>query len=181
MRCPSCRAKIAPDALSCPACGRLLVAPERVVEGAVVASSASASLPVSEPVSETEDTTAGVSSARPNRLARRRPRATLIGALARFAQDAWNEPVVRVAAGAALIALGERLADRLAGAERGRRSSVREDASPAPQSDSRTTAPNTSGDRRLIPYTHPGELADRGYVGGMIETLIIIRRTIRRR
>jgi hypothetical protein len=105
----------------------------------------------------------------------------VIGALARFAQDAWNEPVVRVAAGAALIALGERLADRLAGAEHGRRSSVREDASPAPQYDSPTTAPNTSGDRRLIPYTHPGELADRGYVGGMIETLIIIRRTIRRR
>src|SRR5262249_41652264 len=147
------------------------------VEGTVVASSAGASIPVSG----VEDTTAGVSNARPNRLARRRPRATAIGALARFAQDAWNEPVVRVAAGAALIALGERLADRLAGSNRGRRASMREDASPAPQYDSRTTAPNTSGDRRLVPYAHPGEAADRGYVGGVIETLIIIRRTIRRR
>jgi hypothetical protein len=180
MRCPSCRAKIAPDALSCPACGRLLVAPERVVEGTVVASSASASLPASE----TEDTTASVSSARPNRLARQRPRATLIGALARFAQDAWNEPVVRVAAGAALIALGERLADRLAGSDRGRRASVREPAPHVMRHDSGATAPDSTGDRSLIPYTHhthPGELADRGYVGGVIETLIIIRRTIRRR
>jgi hypothetical protein len=177
MRCPSCRATISPDAPSCPACGRLLVAPERVVEGTVVASSTASSVPIyNEEVASASGT-----GAQRNRLARRRPRATVIGSLARFAQDAWNEPVVRMAAGAALLALGERLADRLAGAERGRRAPAREYAPPPPQFDSRANGQNASGDRSLVPYTHPGELADRGYVGSVIETLIIIRRTIRRR
>ncbi|HEY7020778.1 MAG TPA: zinc ribbon domain-containing protein [Ktedonobacterales bacterium] len=176
MRCPSCRAKISPGALSCPACGRLLVAPEQVVEGTVVASS---STPI--PIHDTDATTVSVPDERHNRLARRRPRATIIGSLARFAQDAWNEPVVRVAASAALIALGERLADRLAGTDRGRRASVREHAPSAPQHEPRATPQNTNGDRSLVPYTHPGELADRGYVGNVIETIIIIRRTLRRR
>jgi hypothetical protein len=176
MRCPSCRAKISPDAPSCPACGHLLVAPEQVVEGTVVASSST-----STPVYDAEDTATSVTGARPNRLARRRPRTTVIGSLARFVQDAWNEPVVRVAASAALIALGERLADRLAGAERGRRATTRERTQPAPHYEQPATAQNASGDRSLVPYTHPGELADRGYVGGMIETIIIIRRTLRRR
>jgi hypothetical protein len=175
MRCPSCRTRISPDALSCPSCGYLL-APERVVEGAVVASSVT----VSAPTVETETTTSSVSGARPNRLARRRPRPTVIGSLARFAQEAWNEPVVRVAAGAALLALGERLADRLAGADRERRVSRRQ-TPPAPQYGEPATSPSAAEDRHLIPYTHPGELADRGYVGGMIETIIIIRRTLRRR
>jgi len=105
----------------------------------------------------------------------------VISSLARFAQDAWNEPVVRVAASAALIALGERLADRLIGTDRGRRTSAREYSPPAPQYEPHATTPSASGDRSLVPYTHPGELADRGYVGGMIETIIIIRRTLRRR
>ena len=116
MRCPSCRMIVSPNAVSCPACGRLLVAPEQVVEGTVVVSSST-----TIPIPDTDATTASVPDERPNRLARQRPRATIIGSLARFVQDAWNEPVVRVAASAALIALGERLADRLAGAERGRR------------------------------------------------------------
>jgi hypothetical protein len=176
MRCPSCRAKISPDALSCSACGRLLVAPEQVVEGAVVASS---STPI--PIHDTDAITASVPDERPNRLARRRPRTTVIGSLARFVQDAWNEPVVRVAASAALIAIGERLADRLAGAERGRRATTREQTQPVPHYERQATSQNASGDRSLIPYTHPGELADRGYVGSMIETIIIIRRTLRRR
>jgi hypothetical protein len=176
MRCPSCRAKISPNAVSCPECGRLLVAPERVVDGAVVASS---SLPF--PIPDTDTTTASVPDERPNRLARRRPRATVIGSLARFVQDAWNEPVVRVAASAALIAIGERLADRLGGAERGRRATIREQTQPTPHYDHQATSQNASGDRSLVPYTHPGELADRGYVGSVIETIIIIRRTLRRR
>jgi hypothetical protein len=176
MRCPSCRAKIPPDALSCPVCGCLLVAAEQVVEGTVVASS---STPI--PIPDTETATTSVPDERPNRLARRRPRATVIGSLARFAQDAWNEPVVRVAASAALLALGERLVDRLAGAERGRRATTRAQTQPAPRYEQQTTSQNAGGDRSLVPYTHPGELADRGYVGGMIETIIIIRRTLRRR
>ncbi len=177
MRCPACRTRVSSDALSCPACGRLLVAPERVVDGAVVASSTS--VPV--PLYDAEGTSANISGARPNRLARRRPRTTVIGSLARFAQEAWNEPVVRVAAGAALLALGERLADRLAGAERGRRATTHEPAQPVTPYEQQAPAQDASGDRSLVPYAHPGELADRGYVGGMIETLIIIRRTIRRR
>lgn len=177
MRCPSCRATLAPGAFSCPACGRLLVAPEQVVEGTIVASSASAPLPLHE----ADAGNLHVSGGRRNRLARRRPRPTVIGSLARFAQDAWNEPVVRVAAGAALLALGERLADRLAGADRERRTRVREQTSPAPQYDAPATTQSANEDRRLAPYAHPGELADRGYVGSVIETLIIIRRTIRRR
>jgi hypothetical protein len=176
MRCPSCRAKIPPDALSCPVCRCLLVAPEQVVEGTVVASS---STPI--PLHDAETATTSVPDERPNRLARRRPRATVIGSLARFAQDAWNEPVVRVAASAALLALGERLVDRLAGAERGRRATTREPTQPASRYEQQATSQNASGDRSLVPYTHPGELADRGYVGGMIETIIIIRRTLRRR
>jgi hypothetical protein len=176
MRCPSCRMIVSPNAVSCPECGRLLVAPEQVVEGTVVVSSST-----TIPIPDTDATTASVPDERPNRLARQRPRATIIGSLARFAQDAWNEPVVRVAASAALIALGERLADRLAGAERGRRTSVREHAPSAPEHKPRATSQNAGGDRSLVPYTHPGELADRGYVGGVIETIIIIRRTLRRR
>jgi hypothetical protein len=176
MRCPSCRAKISSDALSCVSCGRLLVAPEQVVEGTVVASSSTAI-----PIPDTDATTASIPDERPNRLARRRPRATIIGSLARFAQDAWNEPVVRVAASAALLALGERLVDRLASVERGRQTSVQEHAPSAPQYEARATSQTASGDRSLVPYTHPGELADRGYVGGVIETIIIIRRTLRRR
>jgi hypothetical protein len=176
MRCPSCRAKISPDALSCPACGRILLEPEQVVEGTVVAST---STPI--PIHDTEIATASVPDERPNRLARQRPRTTVISSLARFVQDAWNEPVVRVAASAALIAIGERLADRLAGAERGRRTSVREHAPSASQNEPRATTQNTNGDRSLAPYTHRGELADRGYVGSVIETIIIIRRTLRRR
>jgi hypothetical protein len=172
MRCPSCRAKIPPDALSCPVCRCLLVAPEQVVEGTVVASS---STPI--PLHDAETATTSVPDERPNRLARRRPRATVIGSLARFAQDAWNEPVVRVAASAALLAL----VDRLAGAERGRRATTREPTQPASRYEQQATSQNASGDRSLVPYTHPGELADRGYVGGMIETIIIIRRTLRRR
>jgi hypothetical protein len=178
MRCPSCRMIVSPNAVSCPECGRILLEPERVVDGTVVASSVSASAPIYD----AEDTATSVSGARPNRLARQRPRATIIGSLARFAQDAWNEPVVRVAASAALIAIGERLADRLVGADRGRRTTAREHMAPsAPQYEPRATTQNASGDRSLAPYTHPGELADRGYVGGVIETIIIIRRTLRRR
>jgi len=176
MRCPSCRMIVSPNTVSCPECGRLLVAPEQVVEGTVVASS---STPF--PIPDTEATTASVANERPNRLARRRPRATIIGSLARFAQDAWNEPVVRVAASAALLALGERLVDRLGGAERERRATTREQTQPAPHYEHHATPQNASGDRSLVPYTHPGELANRGYVGGMIETIIIIRRTLRRR
>jgi hypothetical protein len=168
---------VSPNAVSCPECGRLLVEPTRVVEGTVAASSVSASAPIYD----ADDTVTGVSGARPNRLARQHPRATIVSSLARFAQDAWNEPVVRVAASAALIALGERLADRLAGAGRGQRTSVREHASSAPQYEPRATPQHTNGDRSLTPYTHPGELADRGYVGSVIETIIIIRRTLRRR
>jgi hypothetical protein len=104
----------------------------------------------------------------------------VIGSLARFAQEAWNEPVVRVAAGAALLALGERLADRLAGADRERRA-TRGRTHPAPQYEQRATPLTATEDRSLVPYTHPGELADRGYVGGVIETIIIIQRTLRRR
>lgn len=177
MRCPSCRMIVSPSAASCPECGRLLVEPERVVEGTVVASSVSGSAPVYDP----ETTTSSVAGGRPNRLARRRARPSVIGSLARFAQDAWNEPVVRVAAGAALLALGERLADRLAGAERGRRATTREHTPPASRHEQGATPQDASGDRSLVPYTHPGEVADRGYVGGMIETIIIIRRTLRRR
>ena len=176
MRCPSCRAKISPDALSCPACGRLLVAPEQVVEGTVVVSSST-----TIPIPDTDATTASVPNERPNRLARRRPRATIIGSLARFVQDAWNEPVVRVAASAALLALGERLVDQLGGAERERRATTHEQTQPTPRYEHQATTQNASGDRSLVPYTHPGELADRGYVGGVIETIIIIRRTLRRR
>jgi hypothetical protein len=168
---------VSPNVVSCPECGRLLVAPDRVVDGTVVASSVNASAPIYD----AEDTATNTFDARPNRLARQHPRATVIGSLARFVQDAWNEPVVRVAASAALLALGERLADRLAGAERGRRTSVREHEPTAPQYEPRATPLNTSGDRSLAPYTHPGELADRGYVGSMIETIIIVRRTLRRR
>ena len=176
MRCPSCRMIVSQNAVSCPECGRLLE-PDRVVDGTVVASSVSASAPIYD----AEDTATNIFDARPNRLARRRPRATVIGSLARFAQDAWNEPVVRVAASAALLALGERLVDRLAGAERGRRATTREQTQPAPHYEQQATSQTASGDRSLVPYTHPGELADRGYVGGMIETIIIIRRTLRRR
>ena len=176
MRCPSCRMIVSPNAVSCPECGRLLVAPEQVVEGTVVVSSST-----TIPIPDTDATTASVPDERPNRLARRRPRATIIGSLARFAQDAWNEPVVRVAASAALLALGERLVDRLAGAEHGRRATTREQTQPAPRYEHQATSQNASGDRSLVPYTHPGELADRGYVGGVIETIIIIRRTLRRR
>ena len=82
MRCPSCRAKISPDALSCPACGHLLVAPDRVVDGTVVASSVSEPAPIYD----AETTTTSVSGARPNRLTRQRPRSTVISSLARFAQ-----------------------------------------------------------------------------------------------
>jgi hypothetical protein len=166
---------VSPNALSCPQCGGLLVEPERVVDGTVVAASSEAS-----PISVEEATAEAVSDARPNRLARLGSRSTAIGALARFVQDAWNEPVVRVAASAALIAIGERLADRLAGADRARRASRREHAAPS-QFRSQDTTQSTSADRSVIPYTYPGELADRGYVGGMIETIIILRRTIRRR
>jgi hypothetical protein len=146
------------------------------VEGTVIASS---STPF--PIPDTDATTASVPNERPNRLARRSPRATVIGSLARFAQDAWNEPVVRVAASAALLALGERLVDRLGGAEHGRRATTREQTQPASRYEHQATTQNTSGDRSLVPYTHPGELADRGYVGSVIETIIIIRRTLRRR
>jgi hypothetical protein len=104
----------------------------------------------------------------------------MISSLARFAQHAWNEPVVRVAASAALIALGERLADRFAGTGRGRRTSAREYA-PPPQRQHHDAAQNVGEDRSLVPYTHPGELADRGYVGNVIETIIVIRRTLHRR
>jgi hypothetical protein len=167
------------NALSCPDCGRLLVEPERVVEGTVVAASSHPS-----PISVEEAAAEAIPDARPNRLARLRTRSTALGALARFVQDAWNEPVVRVAASAALIAIGERLADRLAGADRGRRASRREHAAPSQykrQDATQSMRQGASEDRSVIPYTYPGELADRGYVGGMIETLIIIRRTIRRR
>jgi hypothetical protein len=177
MRCPSCQMIVSQNAVSCPECGRLLVAPDRVVDGTVVASSVS----VSAPIYDAETTTANASSARPSRLTRQRPRATVISSLARFVQDAWNEPVVRVAASAALIALGERLADRFAGTGRGRRTSAREYAPPPPQYDSRGATQNAGEDRSLVPYTHPGELADRGYVGNVIETIIVIRRTLRRR
>ena len=148
------------------------------MEGTVVASSSDA-----HPRSTTtEATTAELFlTTRPNRLARLRSRATIIGSLARFAQDAWNEPVVRVAASAALLALGERLVDRLGGAEHGRRATTREQTQPASRYEHQATTQNTSGDRSLVPYTHPGELADRGYVGSVIETIIIIRRTLRRR
>jgi hypothetical protein len=166
---------VSPNALSCPQCGRLLVKPERVVEGTVVAASSKMS-----PISAEETAAEAVSGARPNRLARLRSRSTALGALARFVQDAWNEPVVRVAASAALIAIGERLADRLAGADRGQRASRHEHAAPS-QRKSQDVTQNTSEDQSVVPYSYPGELADRGYVGGMIETLIIIRRTIRRR
>jgi hypothetical protein len=167
---------VSQNAVSCPECGRVLVAPERVVEGTVVASSSSASIPVSE----SEVTTTDVSSERRNRLARQRPHVSVIGALARFVQEAWNEPVVRVAAGAALLALGERLADRLTGADRGRRASTREYTQSSPQRNSPDTARQASEDRSLVPYSHPGEVADRGYIGSVVETIIIIRRTLRR-
>jgi hypothetical protein len=136
-------------------------------------------MPILNPDADASPTS--ISNERPNRLARRRPRATVIGSLARFAQDAWNEPVVRVAASAALLALGERLVDRLTGAERGRRATTREQTQRAPLYEHQATSQNASGDRSLVPYAHPGELADRGYVGSMIETIIIIRRTLRRR
>jgi hypothetical protein len=177
MRCPSCRMIVSQYAVSCPECGRLLVAPERVVEGTVVASSVSASAPIYD----AEATTTSAAGARPNRLTRQRPRSTVISSLARFAQDAWNEPVVRVAASAALIALGERLADRFAGTGRGRRTSAREYAPPPSQRQDHDATQNVGKERSLVPYAHPGELADRGYVGNMIETIIVIRRTLRRR
>ena len=175
MRCPSCRMIVSPNAVSCPQCGRLLVEPERVVDGTVVATSSEGS-----PIYVEEAAAEAVSDTRPNRLARLRSRSTVFGSLARFVQDAWNEPVVRVAASAALIAIGERLADRLAGADRGRRASRQEYAASS-QYKSQDAPQDTSEDRSVVPYTHPGELADRGYVGGMIETIIILRRTIRRR
>jgi hypothetical protein len=173
MRCPSCRANAVPGALACPACGRLLVAPDRVVEGTITPSSTDTS-----GASPGEPTTVPLDAlyARRNRLTRQRSGPTLIGSLARFAQDAWNEPVVRMAAGAALLALGERLADRV------RRESARGQDAPARRSHSAAGSRNANGDRSLVPYTHPGEIAeDRGYVGGVIETLIIVRRSLRRR
>jgi hypothetical protein len=106
---------------------------------------------------------------------------SVIGSLARFVLEAWNEPVVRVAAGAALLALGERLADRLTGADHGRRASTREYTQSSPQRNSPDTVRQASEDRSLVPYSHPGEVADRGYIGSVVETIIIIRRTWRRR
>ena len=87
---------------------------------------------------------------------------------------------MRVAASAALIAIGERLADRLADADR-RRRATRQEYAASSQHKGQDAAQSASEDRSVVPYAHPGELADRGYVGGVIETLIIIRRTIRSR